>query len=541
MSTNSLDTLEDRIQKPGYLLLVVVVLLLLIVGLVDLIDYIAIDPVIFGRYTLHYFVFLVGYTLLTFAWASLLLKPNDDRLLTKTLDFIQMRPILAIGLLAIISAVTIIMINAGNTIEGTILTLPAFQVTWLVTALLFSGLIIFYKWGDDSRPQTWRKIIVAFLGLVLIIETVVQVMANFGALPADLSTTNSFDDYAPYSRIYQSTEGFGNGLTNNYGRYAPDFELLPDSYRIAVLGDSYVEGLQVNKEQNFGVMLAQHLAEDNAGEQTNEVLSLGHPDLGPGIYLSNWMLFAMVQALEPDEAIIFFDLGSDFQTVDRAGTGQPFFVYAGQGRVQQILSNFWLDLHETEHQVHRGYEGFQPVLFLQSNYLTPRLLRKYNAELIGGDRVIGQGSESSESESDPPHEFLFNEKTNKEAVRIASAQINMAREQLKREGVEVRLVTHPMFNEAFYEQSEWNTRFGDSDLLSPEHKLREAAASYGIPFLGLGAYMQALGLTPAEIQPFYFNDGRGHLTPLGHEFVANAIYQCFYGQTLSPNEGCDLN
>lgn len=541
MTLNSLDTLEERIQKPGYLLFLVVVLLLLIVGFVDLIDYQALLPDVLGRYGLRYFVVMVGYTIFMLAWASLLLKPNDDRLITGVLDFLQMHPLLAVGALVLIVLANVVIINAGTTIDGAILTLPAFQIVMLSISLLFAGAILFYKWGDESRPQRWRKIVLAVLGILLVIELLLQALAFFGALPGDLSTTQSYDSYSPYNRIYQSGEGFGSGLTNNFGRYAPPFDLLPDSHRVAILGDSFVEGLQVRKEENFGVLLEEQLAAANQGEPVSEVLSLGHPDLGPGIYLSNWMLAAMASELEPQEAIILFDLGSDFQTVDRAGTGSPFFVYEGQGQVQLDISSFWNDLHEVEHYVHRGYEGLQTVLILKTNYLTPRFLWESLSKVAAAsEEKSATENISTEFDIDRANGFVFNEQTNEEALLIASSQINMAREQLDRYGMEIKLVTNPTFTENFFRQEEWNTTFGNSDLLLPERELRQSAANYGIPFLGLGAYMQAQGLTPAEVQSLYFEEGLGHLTPEGHEFVAEALYECFYAQSLGPEQGCDV-
>ena len=203
MTTNSLDSLEDRIQKPGYLLILVVVLLLLLVGLVDLIDFQSPKPTIFGRYDLPYFLFLVAYTLFTLAWASLLLRPNDDHLLTGLLDYIQNHPLLAIGILGLIVFVILAMLNASRGIEHVILSMPAIQAIVITILLLFAALILFYKWGDPSRPQRWRKIILALIGLVLAGEILVQGLAFFGLLPSISSTIEHEEDYSPYSRIYQ--------------------------------------------------------------------------------------------------------------------------------------------------------------------------------------------------------------------------------------------------------------------------------------------------------------------------------------------------
>jgi hypothetical protein len=124
-------------------------------------------------------------------------------------------------------------------------------------------------------------------------------------------------------------------------------------------------------------------------------------------------------------------------------------------------------------------------------------------------------------------------------MMVARGLITVAQEQMARAGIGVRLVTIPAFSDAFYEQDAWNTRFGDSDLLLPESELREYAAKSGIPFLGLGAYMAAQGMTPEEVKSLYFSDGRGYLMPAGHAFVAEAVYRCFFEQSATAEAGCD--
>ena len=542
MTTNSFDNLEDRIQKPGYLLFLILVMLLLIVGLVDIIDFVHEDnAIIFERYDVKYFVMLIVYTMATLAWASLLRKPNDDRLLTGVLDAIQKRPALASGVLVLLAMVFVATLIASDILEGLVSTLPAFQVTVLVLTLLAFGMVLFYKFGDESRPQRWRKIVLIVLGILLLIELLLQALTLMGSLPVDLSTPESIEDYAAYSRIYQSEEGFGHGLTNNYGRYAPDFELLPDSYRIAILGDSFVEGLQVSKNQVFGALVEEHLTVDSTREQVQEVLPLGHPDRGPGMYLSEWLMSVMIAAIELDEVIIFFDMGNDFQTVDRAGTGYPYFVLDEEGGVELDRSNIWYDLHVAEHHVFRGFVGFQPALILRSNYLTFRLIYdNASAWLASKDNAAREDFRSADYEIDLENGFVFDPQTNDNAIIIATAQIKAAQEQLTPADVAVKLITNPVFTDDFYGQETWNTRFGSSDLLLPETELRQAAAEHGISFLGLGAYMEAQGMSPADVQTLYFNEGHGHYTQLGHEFVAEAIYNCFYAQTLTQDDGCDL-
>ncbi len=227
--------------------------------------------------------------------------------------------------------------------------------------------------------------------------------------------------------------------------------------------------------------------------------------------------------------------------MDRAGTGYPYFVYVGEGRAEIDASRLFLDVHMAEHLTYRGYKGFQPVLILKSNYLTWRLLRESVIRpLLAGAESREEENEPARYEIDLPNGFVFNDRTNEDALQIASAQINMANEELGATGVGVKLVTNPVFSAAFFEQEAWNTVFGDSDLLLPERELGESATRLGIPFLGLGAYMAAKDMTPADVQELYFRDGRGHYTPQGHEFVAEAIHQCFYAQSITAQAGCIL-
>lgn len=532
MTVEKLDHLEERIRKPGYLLLLVVVLLFLIIGFVDLIDYSSPDAVVFGRYSLSYFVALLGYTAVMLAWASLLLRPNDDRWLTTTLDFIQNHPLLAVAILIGIALVFAAMIVPGQRIHGRFLEYPALQTTIFVVLSLAGGLILFYKWGDDSRPQMWRKIVVGVLGVLLVTELAFQALAFFGLLP-NLNTPQ--DSFAPYARVYQSEEGLGNGMTNSYGRYAPPFELLPDARRIALVGDSFVQGLQVSKDDNMGTLLQHKL--DEQGAQPSEVLTLGYPDYGPGMYLNNWMLTVNRREFAPDDVITFFDLGSDFQVVEGPGYDVPFYEYVGQGRVQLNLEYFFTDIHNYEHAVMYGHEGFQPVRVLGSHYLTPRVLSKVLGEpsTVLADEATSRPS----ADIDLPNGFVFKADTNDEAMLIAKGHLQMAQEQLGFSDTGMSLVTIPAFTDAFFAQDSWNTAFGESDLLLPEIELRRWAELNQMPFLGLGAVMAASGMSPQEVQALYFEDGRGHFTPAGHAFAADAVHQCFFAQTLTPEQGCD--
>lgn len=525
--TKNLNTLEERIEKPGYLLFVVLILLLLIIGFVNLIDFTSFTPVVFGRYSIPYVGVLVAYFIGILVWVSLLLKPNDDRLFKKALDIIQKRPIIAIGIFLVYGVIIYSMYTKKQWLN-----LPALQVSLIGIMLLTGGAILFYRWGDKSLPQLWRKFIVYPVATLLGIELVMQALAFVGLLPNISQLT---DPFAPYTRVYYTEEGFENASVNNYGWHYPRFQLLPDSHRILIFGDSFIKALQVDAEDNLGVALEQYLNAD--GEQPIEVLALGNPDYGPGLYLDPLMMQFAIDKFKPDEVIVFFDMGNDFQVDQSADDSEYLYFIEDEAGEVVIHPDDWLDHHLTQHNVTYNYEGFQLVRYISSHNLTVRLAKTLlNTPAVNAETAVS----TPDTDIKLTNGFVFNAESNAEAMTIATGLIKIGFDFLADAGVEMRLVTIPVFSDEFLAQDAWNTKFGESNLLLPEQELRDFAAENDIPFLGLGAYMGATGTTPADVQSLYFNNGRGHFTPEGHDFAATAVYECFFADALSSDEGCDL-
>lgn len=529
MNVNNLNQLEDRIEKPGYLLFLVTVLLFLIIGLVNLIDYNSPETAVFNRYSLPYFGLIVIYTLGVVAWAALLRRPNDDSLLQRTLDFVQQRPVIALAILAAYGGVVWSLLNTAEWLN-----FPAMQATVIVLMLLSSSLILFYRWGDETRPQLWRKFVVIPLAVILGIEMIVQLLTFAGILP---NVTQLTDSFSPFERIYYTDEGYRNGMANSDGWNYPEFRLYPDSYRILLFGDSFIQALQVAPEENLGIVLQGLLNQDLPAGEIIEVLALGNPDYGPGLYLNPPMIDFAIDAYEPDEVIAFFDLGNDFQTITGPDDVEIYFIINEEGTVEVHEDNFWLR-HRYQHEVLHAYEGFQPNRFFRSHYFTPQVIQYF----LGGEQVAAASAASVTTPAgdlDLPNAFVFNADTNDEAMAIATGHIEKAHAHLAEQGIPLSLVTIPVFADAFFAQDEWNMQFGEADLLLPERELRAFAQANDIPFLGLGAYMAVEETTPTAVQEWYFSNGRGYFTPAGHDMVATTVYNCFFAQTLAAEAGCD--
>jgi hypothetical protein len=525
MDLENLNTLEDRLEKPAYLLFLVVVLLLLIIGFVNLLDHTSANTGVFGVYSVPYFGVIVGYGIVTLIWASLLRRPNDNAWLTRLVGFVQKRPLYLFVYFFGVTAVIWTLFNINHWIFY-----PALQATTLALLALATGILVFHGWGNSGPIQLWRKIAVILLALVIVAEIVFQLLTMIGALPSITVTTNSF---APYSRIYHTEEGSVNRMANEDGWNYPEFQLAEGSKRIILIGDGNIQAIQVQPEQNVGVILQDMLTTGETDEPGIEVLSLGYPDYGPGLYLDPALFDFAIDAYQPDEIIAFFDLRNDFQTAEAPNADVIFFETDEQGNVDIHPESTGVR-HDVQHQVLHVYEGFQPVRFIQSHYMTPRLINKLvNPPAARASATNDLGLANS---------FVFNEATNDEAMAIATSLIKNAADHLAEQNIKFSLVTIPVFNDGFYAQnnaSNWQTQFGEANLLLPEQEIRTAAAEKGIPFLALGTYFAAQDYSTTDIQDLYFSAGRGHFTPEGHEMLGTAVYNCFIAQTVTSDAGCD--
>lgn len=168
---------------------------------------------------------------------------------------------------------------------------------------------------DPAAPRPARRSLplrrkLLFAGLLLAIMLVGAIVLL--ELGIRLANRAGFTPLGPYERV----AGVGFKLTarmpgmNSRGfrdREHPETK-APGTFRVAMLGDSYVWGA-VPYEQNFPTLLEAQL---NAlgPDRTIEIVNLGQPGYGPGETLALWRSEA--PRLQADAAIYGFYLGNDF-------------------------------------------------------------------------------------------------------------------------------------------------------------------------------------------------------------------------------------
>lgn len=533
------DRLQPWIDQAEYLILLILTFMVWTAGWVNLVVFESFDPVILGRYSLPVFVLLIVYTIGLGVWLWLIVSLSALARFKRIIAFFQRTPLAFFMVLLVFVAIV-----ASMFVIALWTTLPLVEISALVVMVEFIGLVLFSKQQGDQPKQGWRRIAIGLLAAFILIELILQALAFVGVLPLQ----NTRGMYRAYGRVYQNVEGHANGITNQFGWYYPDFRLEDETRRVLLLGDTTVQALQIAKSDHMGVQL------DTLTGDAVEVMAMGHPGYGAGLYLDTALYDFIWGNVAPDEMIVFIQPANDLQVVTEPASERPYFILNDDGRavVHPDDATF---LHVFEHVVFAGHEPVNPVdtIITHSFILTaigdviaqiappppPYELQAppstFIREVVPQYSVTPHTATRSDAEPFGRASFIFDTNPDDRAENahaILDGQLRIFINFMQARDITVKLVTVPYFPEAFYEQAtdEWDGQFGDYDLLLPERRVRQFAEENGVSFLSLGDYLQAT--TPVdELRALFFNNGTGHLTEAGHALVAETLHACFYSES----------
>lgn len=550
---------SSKLSAPEFLLFLVITFLLWSVGFVDLLAHPATDPTyaVVGPYSRGVAALIAVYALLFLLWLALLLLPRSHLLVQQAVIYGQDRNWLAFALMAAIFFVSWHILTRPNWLKY-----PGMSTTLLLFVLLLGSILLFWRWGQRSTARLWRKSIVAVLLAAITLELAGQAGAFFGLFPNSIHYDGG---YVSQGRILHNQEGFGNGTANAFGWYYPEFRLEPGTYRIGLIGDTYIQALQINPDQHLGVVLEEQINQNSGGKRT-EILALGYPGYGPGLYLDPEMLDFAQQAFALDEVIVAIHVGNDLRNLTRPSDLDVYFEFAEPDTLTIHRDNLtrW---HDVAHYALTGYEPYHPLRVVKSHYLTPVLWRTFfspgfqqqdtfslstsdptragGLNIPGVRGVIARQSDDTLAGHTPVlamdlvetsglSDFLFERDSSqeaREAFEITRLLLARFQAHAREHGIKLRVVTIPVFPESFYQTYQsgpWSSELGAYDLFLPERMLHNFAQENDIPMLAMGQRMLEDGLTAAQLQSFYYSHGTGHFTPEGHAYFATSIEECFY-------------
>lgn len=390
--------------------------------------------------------------------------------------------------------------------------------------------------------RTW-KLAALYLAIVgVVVETQLQIVAFIGALPSV-----NFSEEIPYARVYWTKEGFGNSWMNRFGWHYPEFELGRDSGRVALIGDSFIEALQVQPIQNIGVVL-QDLLNKGAQKRSEQrlVIAMGKGGFGPAGYLE--LLKFARERYHVTDAIVFLSLGSAFKNalVEIESKNGPQYMPSRyvyytldptgnlalhpESRAAQALLRQQLQMNHAG--LLRNWAGtaksncmlFMVVNQLLQNVTTGDVIFPKKRSIAGG---LGPGMAGIEDlafdKNRPP--------LARKAMTIVQGLLEEYRQYAQREKMALMIVTIPWFPNCFFDTRDW-TNWGfppdKYDFLLPESELIDWCSKKDLPLLPMGHLMRDARVDVDLIRGLYYSNGSGHWTVSGHRYWAKTIYETFY-------------
>jgi lysophospholipase L1-like esterase len=281
--------------------------------------------------------------------------------------------------------------------------------------------------------------------------------------------------------------------------------------RIAVLGDSFAEAMQVNLEETFAKLLERRLG------GTTEVLNFGVQGYGTAQQLLQWR--RDVRKFAPDAVVVMFYTGNDVYNNHRAlnptnADAAPYFVEdGGELRLEPALAkpSAWREIWAGAAE-HSYLARFLAEIYYQ--YTRRAVKRDLPADYM--DRLVYSEPESQEM---------------KEAWRVTEKLLLKMRDEIP--GMYLLVVSsgiqsHP---EAAARE-EFFRHFGGKDLYYPERRVENFARRHGIRVAVLADHLRPLAETrKAYFHGFAENLGGGHWNQDGHREVASFLAGWLSGES----------
>ena len=183
----------------------------------------------------------------------------------------------------------------------------------------------------------------------------------------------------------------------------------PNTYRVAVLGDSYVEAFQVERDSTFTLLAEDRLNEQSlqTGSSTRfEILNFGRSGFTQS---EEWLVLLQdIPQYEPDLVVLFFYPGNDIRDIHpkTADSSRPFFSIKEDE--QLILDVSFRE--ERSYKLRRWLNPLQRRSALISLVVT-RLVTARQAR-----RILTATRSDMESQRLPPHQSLGSNQPNQRYI-----------------------------------------------------------------------------------------------------------------------------
>ena len=341
--------------------------------------------------------------------------------------------------------------------------------------------------------------------------------------------------YIPGAKSAPRSDGGRTIEISSDGRRGPETTVrrAPGTYRVALLGDSFIAAYEVRFEATAGEVIARNLTA-RLGRPV-QVLNYGHGGYGTTQELLT--LQHEVWKYAPDLVLLAFTTGNDvsdnYRPLKRSDY-IPYYVYQGD---RLVLDTSFLQS--------RGYRS--------RAFWTRELLGVVQhsrlAQLINRTRRLERKDERQERNAgeDPRDEVGLRDEVHlppsspewKEAWKVTEGVLRLVRDECRKHGTPFGIVTLTrgiQVAPSKEKKEQFLRQLGAHDMYYPERRIAELGKREGIPVLNLAPIMAR----QAEERQVYFHShgdwmGVGHWSVDGNrvagEIIASWVATQFAGRT----------
>lgn len=352
----------------------------------------------------------------------------------------------------------------------------------------------------------------------------------------DYPVVTQADEHTGYALVPSSTwvhrkEGYSIVRTNAYGFRDSEWSMAKPAgtYRIAVLGDSFVAALEVAKEARFTELLGPLLERSHAfSGQRVEVMNFGQPGFGTAQELQ--VLRHKILRFKPDLVLLAVFTGNDIRNNSAALEGDPIMPYFD-------LVDGELRLNESYREHRRGtivtiVKALAPYSRLvQLAYRTLHAIKERQAQPDPRDEQIAK-LRAEFGFLDPDKELPMYAPPQtpawKNAWQLTEALLAQMQRESVESGAEFRVVT--LSNDVQVlpnakTREHLQQIVGEDDLFYPDRRIERICGRHQIPCLRLAESLQAYADQTGENLHGFQNTrlGFGHWNETGHREAARRI------------------
>ena len=347
--------------------------------------------------------------------------------------------------------------------------------------------------------------------------------------------------YIPGAYYRHTKEGFSEGYFNSHGfrDYERTYAKLDGTFRIMVLGDSYVEALQVPLESSFPALLEKQL-NNGFSSVKFEVISMGQSGFGTADAYMRYLDFG--RKYSPDLVILAFLTGNDIRNNSKMLNRKDlafYFVFDNNGDL--VLDRSMWEKYENSMTFPKQF--FQYIkqnsylfsLVSERIFLLSRQIRnnyfegQLSGDMLEGEKQLGQFSDLNIYLPDLRERW-------REAFDISKGLILKFKEQVEKDGAKFVLVTLSNGEQINPDrQQELNEMFPfPLDYEQPDRILEEFTRQNGVDLLQLMPVFQEYYHSTGKNLHGFRSPGRGHWNQNGHHLAAVEIYKFLKGEGLVP-------